>query len=248
MKRMKNLYKAVGCAMIMGAGILIFLSYHSLLGCDSQAERLIQILTGLAVAITALVAVSVADPKKDRVQAVVTKPYVIPNIKNWKETYPKNELTGMAAEFFANFADPITSYKVQFKIENTSSFDWANPIVTFWLPPEKQHPQKKEKEEGNTYSELSYNSSIYNVQGDVRKFEMVGAVVISNRNLPYWKQGKHLTFWIKMTLSGEDSNPVDIEVSVDCDNADGYTKTVALNPKELLEGVEPEETLGETQG
>jgi len=76
----------------------------------------------------------------------------------------------------------------------------------------------------------------------------VDAVVISNRNLPYWKQEKPLTFWIKMTLSPKDSNSVDIEVSVDCDNADGYAQTVTLNPKELLEGVEPEETLGETQG
>jgi len=233
-KRMKNPYKVVFYGLIVGAIILVYCSYSSWLGCDPQAERLIQILTGLAVAITALIAVSSADPKKDRVEAVVEPPHVTRDIYNWKTTYRKDELSGRAAARFAKWPDPIISYKVQFKITNTSSFDWAN--------------QKKEKEEENTYSELSYNSSIYNVQGDVRKFEMVDAVVISNRNLPYWKQEKPLTFWIKMTLSPKDSNSVDIEVSVDCDNADGYAQTVTLNPKELLEGVEPEETLGETQG
>jgi len=246
LKIMKNPHKGVFYGLIVGAIILGLLSCFSWPVCDAQVERLIQILTGLAVAITALVAVSVADPKKDRVQAVMKPPYVTPNLKNGKKTYQKNELTGRAAESFADSTGPIVSYKVQFEIENTSSFDWANPIVTFWLPPDKQHPQKKEGE--HTYSELSYNSSMYYVQGDARKFEMVDGVVISNRNLPYWKQGKHLTFWIKMVLSPKDSNSVDIEVSVDCDNADGCTKTVTLNPKELLKDVEPKETLGEIQG
>lgn len=230
---MKTKYKIIIIALIVAAFVLAVLSYLSRLGSDSQAERLIYILTALAIAVTAVIALSSTDVPKKQVKASI-KPYITRNIENWKIPYEKEKLTNEVKDFFVKCPEPITSHKVQFKITNTSGFDWVNPVVTFWLPVAKRHPQKKE-EHDKIYSTLSYNSNTYNTPTDVRKLDMVDGIIISNRNLPYWKQGKHLTIWIKMVLENVSSDPFYVDVSVDCENAEGFTKPVEIRPKELIE-------------
>jgi hypothetical protein len=59
-------------------------------------------LATLTALLAVVIALSGAYPKRDRVKAVVEKPYVTRKIKHWKTTYRKDELTGTAAEFFAD--------------------------------------------------------------------------------------------------------------------------------------------------
>jgi len=141
-RKMKAPYKILICLLFAGALVLAILSYFSWLGCDAQAARLIQIGTALAIAITAIIALSNADLPKQKIKAQVER-YITNKIENWKITYPKEEIAGELSKFFSNCSQPIISYKVQFKIINVSKFDWVKPVVTFWLPVEKQHPQKK---------------------------------------------------------------------------------------------------------
>lgn len=140
----------------------------------------------LSALLAAVIALSTADPKTKKIDAnIETK--ITDKIKNWKITYPKTELTTELREFFKNCDEPITSHKVQFKITNTSKFDWIKPVVTFLLPVEKQHPQKI-NEQDQCYSSLSYNSNTHNTQTDIKTLQMIDGVIISNSNLPYWKQ------------------------------------------------------------
>jgi hypothetical protein len=242
---MKNGYKGILYVVLLAAVVLIVLSYFSLLGCDLQASRLIQIFSASAILVTAVIALSNADPPRKQV-TVDIEPYITTLAKNWRTIYEEDKLTPEVQAFFANCPKPVTSYKVQFKITNASHFDWVNPVVTFWLPTEKQHPRGDDA----PYSSLGYHSNTYNAPTDVKTLEMVDGFVVSNSNLPYWKQKKDLTIWIRMVLENCGAEPFDVEVSVDCEGAEGFTQTVKLNPKELLKLVgetTKERILGKTQ-
>jgi len=190
----------------------------------------------LAALLAAVIALSAADPKKKKVKAHVDNPYITKCIENWEITYPTEELNEKLEEWFENCRKPITSHKVQFRITNTSDFDWVKPVVTFWLPIGKQHPQKK-NESNQHYSTLSYNSNTYNAPADVRTLQMVDGVIISNSHLPYWKQERSLTIWIKMVLDNHGLEPFSVEVSVDCEDAGGFAQEVVIYPRDLLESI-----------
>jgi hypothetical protein len=203
---------------------------------DSSFGRIVKnaniFVPSLAALLAAVIALSAADPKTKKLKAHI-ETYITDKIENWKILYPKKELTTELRDFFKNCDEPITSHKVQFKITNTSNFDWVKPVVTFWLPVEKQHPQKKEQ----IYSSLSYNSNTYNTPANVKRLQMIDGVIISNSNLPYWKKKKSLTIWIKMALANHGSDPFDVEVSIDCENTNGFTKRFKINPEDLLKNM-----------
>jgi hypothetical protein len=240
---MRPRYRIILLIVLGGAVTVIVLSYLSLLGCDSQAVRLIQILTGLAIATAAIVALSNTDPSVRKINAQV-KPYIAPQ-DTGKETYHKAELSDELKKFYAKFPDPFDSYKVQFEITNNSDFDWVKPVATFWLPVGKQAPDKDNRSNPE-YAIRQYRSNTFNTKIDLKMLEMVDGVIISNSNLPYWKQKKHITIWLRMVLQNEESEPFDVEVSVDCEDADGYTQPLRIDPKKLLKDINktPENPLG----
>ncbi len=227
---MKNIYVWLMLGVIAGTLVLIACSYSGLLGCDSQAERLIEILGTCAVAITVIVALSATNPAVKKIKASV-EAYIAPQ-DSGEKIYNKADLSGELKDFYNRCPDPFKSYRIQFKITNTSGFDWVKPTVTFWLPAEKQAPGK-DREDNRTYTVRQYRSNTFNTKVDLKMLEMVDGVIISNSNLPYWKQEKHIAIWLRMVLENGDSEPFKVEVSVDCEGAEGYTETVQLNPKEL---------------
>lgn len=173
-KRMKIPYKVVFYLLFIFAILLSFLFYFSLLGCDSQAARLIQILTGLAIAATAVIALSNADLPKSKIQSQV-KAYIAPN-NTGEETYHKKELSDELQEFYRKCSDTFKSYRVQFKITNTSSFNWINPVVTFRLPIKGQVPNRDNRPKTITdpvYTIKKYRSNTFNTQTNVRLLEMI---------------------------------------------------------------------------
>jgi hypothetical protein len=102
--------------------------------------------------------------------------------------------------------------------------------VTFRLPPAKQHPH----EENGKYLRCTFNSNLYNSQDELRILEMANTWILSNSNLPYWNNDEDLIIWIRMALNENEAQSFDVEVSVNCDNADGMTKKVQINPSKLL--------------
>jgi len=63
--KLKPVYRKLISGLCAGALVLVILSYLSWLGCDPQAGRSIQILTGLAVAVTAVIALSNTDAPEE---------------------------------------------------------------------------------------------------------------------------------------------------------------------------------------
>jgi hypothetical protein len=213
--------------LLVGGVILIFLSYLSLLGCDSQAARLIQTLSGLAIAATAIIALSGTDPKRRVVSVVISSPYV-----DEEGIYPKDKMSKELKVYYKDFSDPIRSHQVHFRITNNSNFTLNRPTLTFRIPVEKKHPNKHEREE--IWHLRNFNSNLYNSREELRIFECADTSILSNSNLPYWNSGEEVTIWIRMILDDGKLEVFNVEVSVNCENADGVTQKVEINPKRLL--------------
>jgi hypothetical protein len=226
-------YKIVICliAVLIVAIVLVSLS--------SGAGRLIQrvgaITTALISSLAALLAVTIAlsnsDPHKRKV-SIDIQPYITTETDNWRVLYKEEELTEEQKEFYSLCPKPITSYRVQYRMTNKSGSILKNPVVTFWLPLSKRAPA------GQGDKMLGYRSNAFNSTIDLRILEMVDGVMISNSNLPYWPNGKDITMWFRMVLENGGRSPFPVEVSVNADNADGWSRTIAVEPETLLRPVE----------
>jgi hypothetical protein len=200
------------------------------LGVNPQIDEAIQ-SAGIFVALLAcILALSVADSKRKLVMVSIK-----PNIdKKFIGKYPKNELSNNLKQVYRNFSDPVTSHQVHFKMTNISGFTLIKPTLTFSLPLQKQHPFKLKEEQ--IYSKQSFNSNLFNSQRELRLLEFSDKRILSNSNLPYWNDKDEITIWIRMVLDDSKLEPFIIEVSVNCENADGVTNKVIINPSELHKG------------
>jgi len=118
---------------------------------------------------------------------------------------------------------------------NKSGFTLNKPTLTFRVPLRRKHPHRGEKEQ--IWSRRSFNSNLYNSTQELRIFEFADTSILSNSNLPYWNSGEEITIWIRMVLDDSELKPFDVEVSVNCENADGITEKVKIYPEELLKSL-----------
>ncbi len=226
MRNMKFRYKFSLFILFVGAITLIFLSYFSFLGCDTQASRLIQILTALAIAVTAVIALSGTDPKKSKVKVRIEC-----SVDDERIHY-KSEMSDGIEKKYDSFPDPVKSHRVQFKMTNNSGFTLKKPILTFRVPIRKKHPHRLSK--NKPWSVYTFNSNLYNYRAELRMLEFADTSILSNSNLPYVNDGDEIMLWIRMVLDDGKLEPFIVEVSVNCENAEGTTEKVKIEPKELL--------------
>lgn len=216
--------------IIITSLIFIFVVFEcfvvfSPLGEFSRFENIIQSAGIFIALLAAVIALAIADPEKKSVNVKIETSIDNVNIG----MYPKNELSDNLKETYQNYPDPVKSYKVLFKITNTSGFTLEKPTLTFRLPLQKQHPRKV----GQIYSGRTFNSNIFNSQQELRLLEFADTLILSNSNLPYWNYQDEITIWIRMVDDGK-FEPFIVEVSVNCENADGVTKKVEIKPRELM--------------
>ena len=142
----------------------------------------------------------------------------------------KAALSAGLKEVYLEFSDPIEAHRVHFKLTNTSCFDLTKPSFMFRVPLEKKHPTK----DGH---KRRCHSNLYNTP-KVVTLEMSDSLILFNTGLPYFNKDDSIEFWIKMALNTMALEPFEIKVSVNCENADGTTKEITVNPKEVIESVE----------
>jgi hypothetical protein len=132
-----------GYIAIIGILILLALVFEYCLffyqwGADARTGNAIQSAAVFVALLAAVIALSAADPKAKKVKVKIHRT-VDPKDASF---YPKSALPVELLARFQAFTDPITSHRVQFKIENTSGFTLKKPMLTFRLPLEKQHPHE----------------------------------------------------------------------------------------------------------
>lgn len=196
------------------------------LGGYSRLEKAIQSAGIFVALLAAIIALSTADSKRKSVNMKME----LSIDKADFATYHKNELSDDLKKIYKNFSDPIKSYKVHFKMTNISGFTLKKPTLTFSLPLQKQHPHKT----GNIYLERTFNSNLINSQHDLRLLEFADTRILSNSNLPYWNDQDCITIWIRMALDTNSLEPFMVNISLNCENAEGVTKKVEINQKELV--------------
>lgn len=213
-------------------GLIYLLLYPPLLK-DSPFGRIAGsaniFVPSLAALLAAVIALSTADPKKNKVKIEIEEPYIV---DKEKEIYEEGELDNNVKACYKAF--PVTSYRVHFKMKNISGFDLKNPVITFnKLPIDKQRPYS---ETGNKhYSKRLFSFSIVRTDKKSHSLEVDKKLLISLDGLPYWNSDSEIDLWIRMVLDGGGLEEFDVDISVNCENADGMTKPVKINPKELLE-------------
>ena len=139
---------------------------------------------------------------------------------------------------YSEFTDPIEAHRVHFKLTNTSDFDLTKPSFMFKVPIEKQHPTKNGHER-------TFHSNIYNTPEAVT-LKMSDSRILSNAGLPHLNKGDSIEFWIKMALNTTSLKPFKIKVSINCENADGTTQEILVNPKEVIERADPNNRMQRT--
>lgn len=185
------------------------------LGDNERLSKGIAALGSFIALIAAVIALSNADPKKLFIKFKISS--IIDETEPWAE-YRKEKLSNELKEFFKEAPDPFYSFKVNFKITNTSGITWKHPTITFRLPISNEHPR-------DDYSGLAFNSNMYNSTVEVRFLQFEDTLLLSNSNLPYWNNEDSAVFWVRMVIYKD----VDLDVSVNCDNAEGVTKKVKVS-------------------
>lgn len=214
---MKKIYLALLILLLILALSFGYTVMSTPIGDNSRLGNGIQSLGVFAALFAAVIALAGADPAKLSVKFEL-ETFID---KEGIEEYNKNELSDNLIKNYEDYPDPFYSYKVNFKITNTSGFTWKNPNLTFRLPMSNSHPDKSNPER------QAFNSNIHNFPVGYRQFQFEETLVLSNSNLPYWNDKDNLTFWIRMTIHKE-LQPI-IVVSVNCDNAEGTNEKVKMD-------------------
>jgi hypothetical protein len=227
---MKRTYRIVIYLIAMLITGVVLILVFSREGCLVQrvTASASMLIPSLAALLAVTIALSNGDPPRARV-SIKVEPYITTETENWRVLHKEEELAKEQKDFYGACPKPIVSYKVQYRMTNNTGSVLRNPVATFWLPLSKQAPN------GTT---LGYRSNTYNSPVELRILEMVDGVMISNSNLPYWPSGKSITLWFRMVLENGGRAPFPVEVSVNADNADGWSQTITVEPETLLRSVE----------
>lgn len=232
---MKIRYLIIIIILILAAVSFEILLFYSPLGQHSRLEKAIQSVGIFVALLAAVIALSSADTKKKKVEVIIAQPYI-----EEEKTYERERMIDELNIWYKHFPTPIRSHQVHFKITNKSDLTLTRPTLTFRIPVDKKHPNKFPKEK--TWSRRSFNSNLYNSTQELRIFEFADTSILSNSNLPYWNSEEEITIWIRMVLDDGKLEPFDVEVSVNCENAEGFTKRIKINPKDLLNAVDTTRT------
>jgi len=57
---------------------------------------------------------------------------------------------------------------------------------------------------------------------------------MANNNFPFWNRGRTYEFWIEMVIDEVNYTPFEVLLSINCDNAEGMTKSIMINPANFL--------------
>ena len=227
---MKTKYLIIIIILILTAVAFEILIFYSPIGQNPRLEKAIQSVGIFTALLAAIIALSSVDPKKKKIEVAIAQLYI-----EKESTYERERFTDDLKVWYQDFPDPIRSHQVHFKIKNKSDQTMTRPTLTFRIPVEKKHPNKLPTEK--TWSRRSFNSNLYNSTQELRIFEFADTSILSNSNLPYWNSEEEITIWIRMVLDDGKLEPFNVEVSVNCENAEGFSKRIKIIPKDLLKGV-----------
>lgn len=207
--------------------LILYLLLPCWLGLNRWFDYCVSILGAFAAIFAVVVALAIADKKRNEVKIKrIDEPFI-----DGKKVYEKKDLDEKTMSCYKSF--PVISYRVHFKLKNKSGFDLKNPVLTFTnLPKEMQPPYSRGGKP--PYSERHFTFNIVRADKRAYSLEVDEKLLISLDGLPYWNKDSEIDSWIRMVFDAGNLDPFDVGVSVNCEDADGTTLKVRIEPKELL--------------
>ena len=188
-------------------------------------------------AVTAVIALSVADRKKEKIKAEIRKsPYVkkfdqeVP-IENQKFISISDISENDIKERYKDFNKPIKFYIVEFELVNRSNFDWKKPTFTYKIPVNQRYLKPRGE---NIWTEDLPHTNYHSVSPGSHYYVSGDNDIFSSIKLPYINNGKGLKIWFTLFLD-IDMEEFVISVSINCENAEGVTKEIRITPKKLID-------------
>jgi hypothetical protein len=236
---MKTIYKiSIFAVLFLFVTLSIFILFTPL-GSHDKYKTLIQTATGFIALGAAIVALSSSDKEIKAISANI----LFDHFDN-ESLILQRDIQPRLIDF-EHPGTPIITFKVHFKLKNTTGFSLIKPFFTFKIPKDKRHPIKM-SHISEMYDNLGFNSNLLNVQkDDLRLIDIGEHIVFSNNILPYWNNNDEISIWIRMaeqvtiessngSFESKSGNPFDVEVSINCDNADGITKIIRIDPSQVF--------------
>jgi hypothetical protein len=221
-------------------------------GDHPRLENAVQLVAVFAAVAAAIVALSATDPKRESVKVRLVHSLSTDHI----ETYAKDDLPRGLRDAYDDLPHLFASARVEFRMTNLSGFTLNRPTFTFMLPKDRAHPvsrsfaspgptanaaalngERGPMIRGNRVFSVNYNSNLFNPEQPPSRLEFADTYVLSNCVLPFWNRDQQVTVWIRMIVDDGTRQPFPVRVSVNCDNADGWTKEVMIEQKPLVAGV-----------
>lgn len=226
-KTMKTRYITALVVLILSAVVFEALLFCTSLGEHTRLGNAVQGAGIFVALIAAVIALAAVDRKKKKIKVEIKQTFA-ENKEHYKES-----MSEQLKENYRNAPDVIHSAQVHFSMTNVSDFDLVKPTFTFRLPNDRQHPHRRENED--TWSVLSFNWNLNTSRTEFSTLQFGDTLILSNSGLPYWNRSVNLTIWIRVTLDYPNIEPFKVEVSVNCENADGITKSVTIDPSNAME-------------
>jgi len=226
---MKDKYKLfIGAFIVLAISFIIWLVYFT----DNKELPVDQLIQGLSIfvaIIAVIVAISASDPKSKNIKIKVT-----PSVdKKSVQEYHKSRLINELKTEYVHFPEVFRSYKVFFRVKNHSEFDLSKPIVTFELDSSLQHPAEPERPDHSPLRR-EFHSNLYGLQKSMVHFWSGDNIILANNNFPFWNKGRTYVFWIEMVVDEVNYSPIEVLLSVNCDNGEGISETIVIYPADFL--------------
>lgn len=195
--------------------------YVSPIGENPKIQNIIQSIGLFIALIAAIIALAIADfARKVKMEVKVVRIKKEKDYKIFKDDLPDDLKASYKKASYEKFSDPLEFHLVYFKIINRSGFSLRKPVFTFEIPSGKTYIAKKEGKYQRTF-----HSSMWFIKEGF-EFEH-DRILLYNNIFPYFNDEQNL--WIAMFLENMES--FNVLLSLNCENADGITKKVNVDPK-----------------
>jgi hypothetical protein len=248
-ENMKRRYKVLLGLFTFAALITLGLILWTPVGEYPRLENSVQVAAVSAAIAAAVVALSAADPARRTVKVRLGHSLITDDM----ETYAKGDLPRGLRDVFEHFPDRFASARVEFRLTNLSGFTLNKPTFTFMLPKGRAHPISRSFGSlppgtvesavaegtdpwirGNKVYSTGFNSNLFNPEQPPSRLEFGDTYVLSNCILPFWNRDQQVAVWIRMIVDDGTPRPFHLTASVNCDNADGWTSEVTIEPEGLM--------------
>ncbi|MFO8011732.1 MAG: hypothetical protein R6X20_00360 [Phycisphaerae bacterium] len=246
-KKLPVMKRRYWLAALVAMGLLVVYIFLSALWPDCKYfAQVVHALSGFAAVAAGIIALGVADRPLLPIEIISHDPYLGQEDNDRAVRYVKAGAAQQDPEErvipakwlkpYRGYPDHFTSFRVYFAFTNDTGRPLKKPVITLRVPKDRRHPAVP----GDGKYWLSLNNTLTPISAESGNLAMGSRIVLWNQALPYWHDGERLEdVYVRMVLDNGKSDRWEafrVIVSVDSENARGWSKNLKVDPRGLLQG------------